>query len=301
MKTIQINNKHYQEFDVVMLPTDKSSKLVLNNKKELWFNTDISCKSGLAHPQHLYILSNDEIKEGDWFHLDMSDNRPNPDEIHQMGNDNKSKTGGINFSNNSAWSKCCKKVIATTDSSLIIKDNCDCLATTFEGCSQCIERIPQIPQSFIEQFITEYNKDNVINKVLVKVVDNGEEDWIGDDYNGEPFWNEKWEIKLNQNNEIFIVIESEQETLEEAAEIFGKNYADVPLESKELAGAVFYVVSGHGGPDPGAMANVSGKQICEDEYAYDIALRLGRNLLKKGAIVHFITQDKDGKIGRAHV
>ena len=76
--------------------------------------------------------------------------------------------------------------------------------------------------------------------------------------------------------------------------ILGKNYADVPLESKELAGSVFYVVSGHGGPDPGAMANVSGKQICEDEYAYDIALRLGRNLIKKGAIVHFITQDKDG-------
>jgi N-acetylmuramoyl-L-alanine amidase len=77
-------------------------------------------------------------------------------------------------------------------------------------------------------------------------------------------------------------------------EIFGKKYAEVALEDKSLAGAVYYIVSGHGGPDPGAMATESGKRICEDEYAYDIALRLGRELLRHGAIVHFITRDEDG-------
>ena len=76
--------------------------------------------------------------------------------------------------------------------------------------------------------------------------------------------------------------------------IFGKEYESVPLVDKKLSGAVYYVVSGHGGPDPGAMSKVSGKSICEDEYAYDISLRLGRILLQHGAIVHFITQDKDG-------
>ncbi len=76
--------------------------------------------------------------------------------------------------------------------------------------------------------------------------------------------------------------------------IFGKDYESVPLVDKKLSGAVYYIVSGHGGPDPGAMSKVNGKPICEDEYAYDIALRLGRILLQHGAIVHFITQDKDG-------
>jgi len=77
-------------------------------------------------------------------------------------------------------------------------------------------------------------------------------------------------------------------------EIFGNKYADVPLEDKSLAGAIYYIVSGHGGPDPGAMATESGQRICEDEYAYDISLRLGRELIRRGAIVHFIVQDKDG-------
>lgn len=76
--------------------------------------------------------------------------------------------------------------------------------------------------------------------------------------------------------------------------ILGKKYADVPLLDQKLAGAVYYIVSGHGGPDPGAMAKYEGKDLCEDEYAYDIALRLGRNLLAHGAIVYFIIQDNDG-------
>lgn len=77
-------------------------------------------------------------------------------------------------------------------------------------------------------------------------------------------------------------------------QILGKKYANVPLDDKLLAGAVYYIVSGHGGPDPGAMSKVNNKPICEDEYAYDISLRLGRELLRHGAIVHFITQDADG-------
>ena len=76
--------------------------------------------------------------------------------------------------------------------------------------------------------------------------------------------------------------------------IFGKSFSEVQLADKKLAGAVYYLVSGHGGPDPGAMSTEKGKQICEDEYAYDISLRLGLELLKHGAIVHFITEDSDG-------
>ncbi|MBN1927072.1 MAG: N-acetylmuramoyl-L-alanine amidase [Prolixibacteraceae bacterium] len=78
--------------------------------------------------------------------------------------------------------------------------------------------------------------------------------------------------------------------------IFGENYQKVPLESSELAGGVYYLVSGHGGPDPGAIAKYNGKTLCEDEYAYDITLRLARNLISKGALVYMITRDSNDGI-----
>ena len=50
-----------------------------------------------------------------------------------------------------------------------------------------------------------------------------------------------------------------------------------------------------GDPDPGCIGKYRGKELHEDEYAYDIILRLGRELMKRGAKVHFIIQDaKDG-------
>lgn len=77
--------------------------------------------------------------------------------------------------------------------------------------------------------------------------------------------------------------------------LFGKQYAKYPIESNELDGASFYLVSGHGGPDPGAIGKHEGRELHEDEYAYDIVLRLARCLLMKGATVHIIIQDaQDG-------
>ena len=74
--------------------------------------------------------------------------------------------------------------------------------------------------------------------------------------------------------------------------LFGKKYASYAVTSSSLKGAVFYLVSGHGGPDPGCIGKYQGKELHEDEYAYDIILRLGRELLKRGAKVYFIIQDK---------
>lgn len=78
--------------------------------------------------------------------------------------------------------------------------------------------------------------------------------------------------------------------------IFGQSYAQVPLESTTLSGCVYYVVSGHGGPDPGAVGRYGRHNLCEDEYAYDISLRLTRNLLAHGATVYQITRDEDDGI-----
>lgn len=78
--------------------------------------------------------------------------------------------------------------------------------------------------------------------------------------------------------------------------IFGKAYEHIPLKSKKLQGKVFYVIGGHGGPDPGAVGWHSKRQLCEDEYAYDIALRLAWNLLSHGATTYLITRDANDGI-----
>lgn len=79
-------------------------------------------------------------------------------------------------------------------------------------------------------------------------------------------------------------------------DIFGDKYKNIKIVSNSLKGRVYYLVSGHGGPDPGAIGKCQGQSICEDEYAYDITLRLGRKLIAKGAIVYIITRDKNDGI-----
>lgn len=78
--------------------------------------------------------------------------------------------------------------------------------------------------------------------------------------------------------------------------IFGDKHAAVLSKSEKLKGAVYYLVSGHGGPDPGAIANYAGTTIAEDEYAYDITLRLAKELLSHGAIVYIIIRDPNDGI-----
>lgn len=79
-------------------------------------------------------------------------------------------------------------------------------------------------------------------------------------------------------------------------DIFGEKYAEVTGKSERLEGTVYYLISGHGGPDPGAMTQYGGKSISEDEYAYDVTLRLARELLSHGAQVYVIVRDPDDGI-----
>lgn len=79
-------------------------------------------------------------------------------------------------------------------------------------------------------------------------------------------------------------------------EIFGPAYREINIKSKELAGAIYYLESGHGGPDPGAMGSLNGHSLCEDEYAYDVTLRLARNLVERGATVYMIIRDPNDGI-----
>ena len=78
--------------------------------------------------------------------------------------------------------------------------------------------------------------------------------------------------------------------------VFGKKYENVPIIDHALEGAIFYLVSGHGGPDPGALGKYGGYTLSEDEYAYDVTLRLARNLISHSAKIYLIIQDKDDGI-----
>ncbi|MCE5305721.1 N-acetylmuramoyl-L-alanine amidase, partial [bacterium] len=65
--------------------------------------------------------------------------------------------------------------------------------------------------------------------------------------------------------------------------IFGKKYTQIQKIDNSLNGYVFYIDPGHGGPDPGAIGYKNGQELHEDEYAYDVSLRLARNLMQHGA------------------
>ncbi len=78
--------------------------------------------------------------------------------------------------------------------------------------------------------------------------------------------------------------------------IFGKAHEKVPLLNKSLEGRIYYIVSGHGGIDPGAVGKVGKYKLCEDEYAYDVAIRLAREIVKRAGTAYLILRDPNDGI-----
>lgn len=108
-------------------------------------------------------------------------------------------------------------------------------------------------------------------------------------------------------HEMYCSEETKSETVEKPESIklrtfpiFGKKHEKVPLLNKSLAGKIYYIVGGHGGIDPGAVGKIGKNQLCEDEYAYDVAIRLAREIVKRAGTAYLITRDpndgiRDGK------
>jgi hypothetical protein len=133
--------------------------------------------------QNLYIISDDEIKEGDWF---LYYNKYNQIEgvakfIKEEGENNTlvekySKTTG--FSKFYIGILGCKKhkIIATTDTSLgnyiwkqtNKKSKSYNVQQNIETTKKVFIPLPQPSQQFIEKYIEEYNKGNVITAILVE-------------------------------------------------------------------------------------------------------------------------------------
>ena len=148
---------------LVMLPT--------NEKAQIGNNVIILCDNAITNEplrygkkiqepfnmyaleQHLYITSDDNIKDSDWCILfdDFGNVMSTPQQYL------KTKAHVLNSG--------LKKIIATTDSSLKIdrKDSHPNSIWKLDGAL-----LPQPSQSFIQKYIDEYNKGNIITDVLVE-------------------------------------------------------------------------------------------------------------------------------------
>ncbi len=62
-----------------------------------------------------------------------------------------------------------------------------------------------------------------------------------------------------------------------------------------LYGWVVVLDSGHGGMDPGASGIHDGQRVVEDEYVYDVTLRVRRMIRAKGGLVVMTTTDRTGE------
>ena len=132
--------EQFKRVQVIMLPTDKGTIVKKNITNELKLS---SLNNPLLWiPQHLYIISDDKIKKDDYYIL-FTDKALTVLKC----------TGDGDYFN-------CKKIIATTDTSLTIKHKCSPYLRDWN--------LPQPSQQFIEKFIEEYNKGNIITDVLVE-------------------------------------------------------------------------------------------------------------------------------------
>lgn len=138
----EIRGKYYQECEVVMLASKKPSLLYIQEDETLYFNISNTKMHLSEHfkPQHFYIVSNEEIKEGDWVVYEN-------EVIYQ---NNYGKIGSV-IGDEDFIRKYCKKIIATTDESIGYTDIRVSPVKNF--CTY-----PQPSDSFIKNYIKEYNK-----------------------------------------------------------------------------------------------------------------------------------------------
>ncbi len=172
----------------ILLETKENSGLLLGLSR---FGRLISYDTESVNPnndvynakQHLYIINNDVIKEGDWF-IRLFDNTVTKANVNS---DHKHYD--------------CKKIIATTDKSLVVKYDERFTDVTINN-NSLNQLLPQISQQFIEQYITEYNQGNTIVDVLVEYEQNLKEIYdLSDQFSHHE---NHLKLKINQDNTINI-------------------------------------------------------------------------------------------------
>lgn len=138
----------FKNAKVGMLTTNEKANITLTAEENL--NLSVPMKKGdINVKQHLYIITDDEILPNDYY-INTINN------IVSQASKNHKNSNGI------VGSKL-KKIIATTDKSLqIIKENYP------KKSQRTIINLPQPSPEFINKYIDEYNKGNIIIDVLVE-------------------------------------------------------------------------------------------------------------------------------------
>lgn len=139
---------------VVSLPTKDSTNIVYNNNDSTfyYYPTEQIIDKHISTCHHLYILSDDEIKDGDWYYLEKQGSIGSPTGVYQ--------SRGTTISKLNTLAANCKKIVATTDKSLYTYscsfDDCQKANTCLysRSCSRGLykEYLCSIPQSVIEEY-----------------------------------------------------------------------------------------------------------------------------------------------------
>lgn len=176
-KLIQIGGKSYKQCEVIVLPfkprdyhyVTKGHIVKFDNKLDIVekganMNSKHPMVYGAAIPQHLYILSSEEIKEGDWYMY-----------CHFgewiISNSKETINNKTNTLENLNKDNYFKKIIATTDFELRTPDS-GMKAGYYMKDSM---PLPRPSDDFIKVFVKTQGK---IDKVLVEYEKSNYEDWI---------------------------------------------------------------------------------------------------------------------------
>ncbi len=199
--------EQFKRAKVIMLETNQQSSMFsIDNILYKYYKAQQNVENINVKNQHLYIISDDEIKEGDWF-IDITLN--NYGELYQsVGcSNNKGYENWIKSTKNiiKEPKTQCKKIIATTNTSLFPKLHIGEIVDKSYP-KEFYNILPQPSQQFIEKYIESYNKSEIITDVLV------EYEYLLDDNTVVPYW----KFKVNpKNNTITIKKVKDSYTKEE--------------------------------------------------------------------------------------
>lgn len=211
----------WRKCKVVMLPTNEKSILFIGKASGQLHDLAIPDKDESTLNQNLYIFSDDKIKEGDWYLVVPEDS------VRQAQ---------IDFDGNH---RDFAKIIASTDSSLgKYKEK---IHTDELGISETdgikFYNFPSIPKSFIERYVSEDNKGNKIEEVMVEyeaiptAFDNPMTNPLGLDTNDSLY-----DLKINTDNTINIKSIKDSWTREEVNQLLIDCCGEIYSEDGTLKG-----------------------------------------------------------------
>ena len=184
---------------VIMLPIEDNSgtNIQLFGRTLEYHNILKFTNKDFYKYQHLYIISDDEIKEGDWYF-------DGTDFIHKKSKHNNTLVDG---------NKQAKKIIATTDTSL---------------------ELPRLSQQFIQKYIEEYNRGNIITDVLVEYENKFDGKEYVDELDAYGYDKVKSILKINpQDNNITIKIAKDSCSREEVDRLLDEQASKTTAEMLE--------------------------------------------------------------------